>query len=223
MQSLVFPESSASLLRADSIPSQSLANHVLGTTPRSRLQQRISTSYAQQSGPNAMYVLYEQRGRQGSHGPSCGSAMDCESPCNNSQSLLGLSSGRKAWAITSSSSSSLTSPPHSMSPSNYTLPHHVPTRVNPQTEMRTSLSSHHLVNTVNSNLLRGSSTSSVNNNNPLMGDQVVVLLDSEKSSSQLLQGIGLTSPIHSSAFTSRRTSSGSSGSGSAGGGHFSNT
>lgn len=58
-----------------------------------------------------MFVVYEGMG----NGKST-SAMDCESPCN-SQSV-----NRKCWAATSSSSSSLTSPPHTISPSNYSLP-----------------------------------------------------------------------------------------------------
>lgn len=202
--------------RANSVPSHTLL-HAGGTTPRSRLQQQISTSYSQQTGPNAMYVLYEQGSRQASLAPSCGSAMDCESPCH-STGVTGVSSGRKGvWAANSSSSSSLTSPPHSMSPSsNFTLPPstRVPSsssRLNatqPEMMMRTSSSSHQLTNSNSSCSLRGS----VSNNNP---GQVLVVLDSQ-TPPQILHAIGRLSPLHSSAFTSRRESSGSSGSGSGG-------
>lgn len=192
--SLLFLSSPVPSFRANSVPSsQTLVSHAVGTTPRSRHQQQISTSYAQQAGPNAMYVLYEQQGHK-NH--SCGSAMDvCESPCQSSQTVLSLKGN---WAATSSSSSSLTSPPHSMSPSNYTLP----PVASSSSKMRTSSSSHQLVNCSN-NLI---------NNNNSNSSQVVSLLLDTKTPPQLLHAMGLSS----SAFIDRRTSSGSSGEGSGG-------
>lgn len=58
-----------------------------------------------------MYVVYE-----GMANGKSNSAMDCESPCHSQ------SANRKGWTATSSSSSSLTSPPRTISPSNYNLP-----------------------------------------------------------------------------------------------------
>jgi len=103
---------------ANTVPS---IGQAIGTTPRSRHQQQLSTSYSQQTGPNSIYALYEQG--NGTLVQSCSSAMDCESPCSSQQSVGSVSStlaplslglvSRQAWAATSSSSSSLTSPPTS--------------------------------------------------------------------------------------------------------------
>lgn len=103
---------------ATTVPS---IGQAIGTTPRSRHQQQLSTSYSQQTGPNSIYALYEQGNP--TLVQTCSSAMDCESPCSSQQSIGSVSStlaplslglvSRQAWAATSSSSSSLTSPPTS--------------------------------------------------------------------------------------------------------------
>lgn len=74
-----------------------------------------------------MYMMYDSVLSNGKQ--TCTSAMDCESPCNSQSSLQqhqqqlrhGISSRKAAWGAASSSSSSLTSPPRSISPSNYGL------------------------------------------------------------------------------------------------------
>ena len=106
-----------------------------------------------------MYMMYDpvlQNGKQ-----TCTSAMDCESPCNSQSNLhqqqhqpqRHASSSRKAaWGLASSSSSSLTSPPRSISPPSFGLPSnaHVsssqrPTRSSNNGPLSSSVSVNHLL------------------------------------------------------------------------------